>query len=197
MLKEHLLNNGKYSQNCKYKFILWWISIFLFIIIIIIIFQLSLYLVLTFCILNFSILWISWTTRVKKVNRKRRVCQISVTSAQVPQKCPMKAWVPWMFECPMSIYKCALRCQISDQIQLNEANYLRMDQVKFVEEWYCLPKGVITWSRFAGMKFCPALPGFRQYSKLFINFILWLHGKSFIPARWDLAFVLPGRNFPM
>ena len=57
------------------------------------------------------------------------------------------------------------------------------------------PKGVITWSRFAGMKFCPTLPGSRQYSKLFINFILWLHGKSFIPARRDPAFVLPGSHF--
>ena len=54
---------------------------------------------------------------------------------------------------------------------------------------------MITWSRFAGMKFCPALPGSRQYSKLFINFILWLHGKSFIPARQDPAFVLPGSRF--
>ena len=54
---------------------------------------------------------------------------------------------------------------------------------------------MITWSRFAGMKFCPALPGSRQYSKLFINFILWLHGKSFIPARRDPAFVLPGSRF--
>ena len=54
---------------------------------------------------------------------------------------------------------------------------------------------VITWSRFAGMKFCPALPRSRQYSKLFINFILWLHGKSFIPARRDPAFVPPGSRF--
>ena len=63
-------------------------------------------------------------------------------------------------------------------------------------EWKTLyNKRVITWSRFAGMKFCPALPQSLQYSKLFINFIMWLHEKSFIPARRDPAFVLLGSRF--
>ena len=54
---------------------------------------------------------------------------------------------------------------------------------------------VIIWSRFSAMKICFALPGSWQYCKLFLNFIMWLHGKSFIPARWDPAVVLPGSRF--
>ena len=41
----------------------------------------------------------------------------------------------------------------------------------------------------------PALPGSRQYCKLFINFFLRLHEKSFIPARRDPSLVLPGSCF--
>ena len=54
---------------------------------------------------------------------------------------------------------------------------------------------VITLSRLAGMKFCPVLTGSRQCYKLFINYILRLHVKSFIPARRDPSFVLPGSRF--
>ena len=53
-------------------------------------------------------------------------------------------------------------------------------------------KVVITWSRLAGMKFSPTLPGSWQCCKLFINYILWLHIKCFIPARQDPSFVQPG-----
>ena len=61
---------------------------------------------------------------------------------------------------------------------------------------------VITGSQLIGMKFSPVLPGFRQWYKLFINYILRLHVKSFIKARRDpflycLDPALPGRNFPM
>ena len=56
-------------------------------------------------------------------------------------------------------------------------------------------KVVITWSRLAGMKFCLVLPGSRQCYKLFINYILQLRVKSFIPARKDPSFVLPGFHF--
>ena len=56
-------------------------------------------------------------------------------------------------------------------------------------------KVVITWSRLAGMKFCLVLPGSRQCYKLFINYILRLHVKSYIPARQDPSFVLPGFHF--
>ena len=49
-----------------------------------------------------------------------------------------------------------------------------------------------TWSRFARIKFCPVLPGSRQCYKLFINYFLRLHVKSFIPTRQDpSSFVLP------
>ena len=51
------------------------------------------------------------------------------------------------------------------------------------------------WSRLAGIKFCPALPGSRQCYKLFINYILRLHVKLFIPARRDPSFVQPGSRF--
>ena len=56
-------------------------------------------------------------------------------------------------------------------------------------------KVVITWSRLARMKFCLVLPGSRQCYKLFINYILQLHVKSFIPARQDPSFVLPAFHF--
>ena len=45
------------------------------------------------------------------------------------------------------------------------------------------------------MKFCPALPGSRQSYKLFINHILQLRVKRFIPASRDPCFVLPGSRF--
>ena len=54
---------------------------------------------------------------------------------------------------------------------------------------------MIAWSRSVGMKYCPTLPGSRQCYKLFINHILRLYVKSFIPARWDPFFVLPGSFF--
>ena len=54
---------------------------------------------------------------------------------------------------------------------------------------------MITSSRLAGMKFCPALPGSRQCYKFFINYILRLHVKRFIPARRDPSFVQPGSRF--
>ena len=56
-------------------------------------------------------------------------------------------------------------------------------------------KVVITWSRLVGLKFCPALPGSGQCYKLFINHILRLHVKRFIPARRDSSFVQPGSRF--
>ena len=59
----------------------------------------------------------------------------------------------------------------------------------------CRSKVVITWSRLAGMKFCPALPGSRQCYILFINYVLWLHVKRFILARRDPSFVQPGSRF--
>ena len=45
------------------------------------------------------------------------------------------------------------------------------------------------------MKFCPALPGSRQCYKLFINYILRLQVKRFIPVRRDPSFVQPGSRF--
>ena len=45
------------------------------------------------------------------------------------------------------------------------------------------------------MKFCPALPGSRQYYKLFINYILRLRVKRFITARWDPSFAQRGSRF--
>ena len=54
---------------------------------------------------------------------------------------------------------------------------------------------VITWSRSAGMKFCPALRGSRQCYKLLTNYIQRLHVKCFIPARRDPSFVQPGSRF--
>ena len=45
------------------------------------------------------------------------------------------------------------------------------------------------------MKFCPALSGSQQCYKLFINYILRLHVKRFIPARRDPSFVQPGSRF--
>ena len=54
---------------------------------------------------------------------------------------------------------------------------------------------MITWCRLAGMKFCPALPRSRQCYKLFINYILRLHAKRFIPTRRDPSFVQPGSRF--
>ena len=58
-----------------------------------------------------------------------------------------------------------------------------------------IPKVVIAWSRLAGIKFCLVLPGSRQCLKLFINYILWLHVKSFIPARREPSFALPQSCF--
>ena len=104
------------------------------------------------------------------------------------------------------VLKARIHCEIflSDYFTKHSLMYISLHliwfheiHIKCVKRKPSTIKGVITWSRFAGMKFCPALPGSRQYSKLFINFILWLHGKSFILARRDPAFVLPGRNFPM
>ena len=45
------------------------------------------------------------------------------------------------------------------------------------------------------MKFCPVLQGSQHCYKVFINYILRLHVKSFIPARLDPSFVLPGSRF--
>ena len=45
------------------------------------------------------------------------------------------------------------------------------------------------------MKFCLALPGSRQYYKLFLNYILRFHVKHFIPARRGPSFVQPGFRF--
>ena len=54
---------------------------------------------------------------------------------------------------------------------------------------------VSTWSQLAGMKLCPALPGSRQCYKLFVNYILRLHVKRFIPVRRDHSFVQPVSRF--
>ena len=56
-------------------------------------------------------------------------------------------------------------------------------------------KMVISWFRLAGMEFCPVLPGSRQCYKFFRNFILQLHVTSFIPARRNPSFELPGCRF--
>ena len=60
---------------------------------------------------------------------------------------------------------------------------------------YNVTKVVITRSRLVGMKFCPVLSGSRQCYKFFINYILRLHVKSFIPAGRDPSIVLPGSRF--
>ena len=52
-----------------------------------------------------------------------------------------------------------------------------------------------TWSRLAGIKFYPTLSRSRQWYKLFINYILRLHVKCFIPAKRDSSFVQPGSHF--
>ena len=57
-------------------------------------------------------------------------------------------------------------------------------------------KVVITWSRLAGMKFHPALPGSWQCYILLINYILRLDVKCFIPTRRDPSYVQPGPRFP-
>ena len=54
---------------------------------------------------------------------------------------------------------------------------------------------MITWSRLAGLKFCPTLPGSQQCYKLFIIYILRLHVIRFVPARRDPTFVRPGSRF--
>ena len=54
---------------------------------------------------------------------------------------------------------------------------------------------MITWSRLAGMKLCPALPESRECYKLFVKHIMWLHVKSFIPTTRDSSFVLPRFRF--
>ena len=54
---------------------------------------------------------------------------------------------------------------------------------------------MITWSRLAEMKLCEALPGSRHCYKLYINYVLRLHIKRFIPAKHDLSFVQPGSCF--
>ena len=54
---------------------------------------------------------------------------------------------------------------------------------------------MITWSRLAGMKFCPALSESRQCYKLFINCIMQWYVKRFIPGRRDPSFVQPGSRF--
>ena len=54
-------------------------------------------------------------------------------------------------------------------------------------------KVVITWSRLAGMKLCPVFP--RQSYKFFINYILRLFLKSFIPVKWDTSLLLPESRF--
>ena len=71
-----------------------------------------------------------------------------------------------------------------------------------VLELLCRPSGlqfiikvVIKWSRLVRMKFCRTLPGSRHCHKLFINYILRLHVKRFIPARRDPPFVQPGSRF--
>ena len=56
-------------------------------------------------------------------------------------------------------------------------------------------KIVITLPWLVGMNFCPVLPGSRTCYKLLINYILRLHVKNFIPARWDHSFVLLGSRF--
>ena len=63
---------------------------------------------------------------------------------------------------------------------------------KFYENYF---KVLITWSRLAGMKFCPALPGFRLCYKLSINYILRLNVKLFILARHDPSLGQPGFYF--
>ena len=56
-------------------------------------------------------------------------------------------------------------------------------------------KVVITRSQLAGMKFCLALPEFRQCYKLFKSYILQLHVKRFIPAKRDSCFIQPWPRF--
>ena len=46
-----------------------------------------------------------------------------------------------------------------------------------------------------GMKFCPILPRSQQYYRFSMNYILRLPVDSFIPARRDPLFVLPGSRF--
>ena len=54
---------------------------------------------------------------------------------------------------------------------------------------------VIAWSWLAEMQFCFVVPESWQCYKFFINHILRLQVKSFIPARQDPSFVLPGSRF--
>ena len=61
--------------------------------------------------------------------------------------------------------------------------------------WLKNSKVVTVWSRLARMKFWPILPRSQQCYKFFINYILRLHLESFIPARRDSSFVMPGSRF--
>ena len=59
---------------------------------------------------------------------------------------------------------------------------------------YSKDKVVITWSWLAEVEFCTVLLGSRKCYKLFINYILQLHVKSFIPTNRDPFFVVPGSS---
>ena len=54
---------------------------------------------------------------------------------------------------------------------------------------------MITWSRLARMKLCPVFPGSWQCYKFFINYIMRLNFKSFMPTGPDPSFVPPGSSF--
>ena len=61
--------------------------------------------------------------------------------------------------------------------------------------WFKVSGVVITWSWLTGKNLWLVLPRSRWCYKLFINYILRLHVKSFIPARWSLSFALTGSWF--
>ena len=61
--------------------------------------------------------------------------------------------------------------------------------------WLVISFEVVTWSWLAGMKFCSVLLESWQCNKLFINYILRSHVKSFITPWRDPPFVLPGSCF--
>ena len=92
----------------------------------------------------------------------------------------------------MTILADFAKIMFGKQYLLNHQSYTPFPKKR---EVFLTAKLTIKWSQLAGMKFCLALPGSRQCYKLFINYILRLHVKRFIPARRNLSFIQPGSHF--
>ena len=93
--------------------------------------------------------WVPKCPKCSSARVTKCLSSLSGLSVQVPE-CPSALRLLWMFECPLSVFKCAMHAQMSDHIWLEQkTKYKKMFYVyEQSQKWLRRFWGAWFWSMF-------------------------------------------------